>query len=138
MLLYYLNCFMLKIDFVWSNNNCVLNIDPSKCHYPIQNSLCGSFVFIVWKLKNKIERHLIKDNERAASVSFVQIITLLNTSPKSCPTRGWSGETVCSDLEMILKIFDKLPIAGLFFYIFVFSIQLTVNVQYKFMLMTGL
>ena len=36
--------------------------------------------------------------------------------------------------DFLIKIWS---IPGLFFFIFVFSIQLTVNVQYKFLLMTG-
>ena len=34
-------------------------------------------------------------------------------------------------------LFLKWTIPGLFFFIFVFSIQLTVNIQYQFLLMTG-
>ena len=38
----------------------------------------------------------------------------------------------------ILKTFlKKWTIPGLFFFIFIFSIHLTVNVQYKFLAMTG-
>ena len=40
----------------------------------------------------------------------------------------------CNFIRVFLK---KWAIPGLFFFIFVFSIQLTVNVQYKFLLMTG-
>ena len=36
-----------------------------------------------------------------------------------------------------LEIVKKMAIPGLVFFTFVFSIQLTVNVQYKFLLMTG-
>ena len=39
--------------------------------------------------------------------------------------------------NQVTIIFLNGPILGLFFFIFVFSIQLTVNVQYKFMPMTG-
>ena len=36
-----------------------------------------------------------------------------------------------------LLVFLKMAIPGLFFFIFVFLIQLTINVQYNFLTMTG-
>ena len=51
------------------------------------------------------------------------------------------GETHINPLPMpqfkLDFFFKKWAIPGLFFFIFVFSIQLTVNVQYNFLLMTG-
>ena len=53
--------------------------------------------------------------------------------PKACRYFRWSNlDSFCS-----LSFFKKMAYPGLLFFTFVFSIQLTVNVQYKFLPMPG-
>ena len=48
-----------------------------------------------------------------------------------------SLNTILSHILAFLLVLKKCDIPGLFFFIFAFSIQLTVNVQYKFLPMAG-
>ena len=58
---------------------------------------------------------------------------LVFSAPNQCLGRLQLGH--CTN--WIQAHFFKWAVPGLFFFIFVFSIQLTINVQYKFFLMTG-